>query len=457
MQASSRVHIDMCEGSIFPKMIRFSLPLMLSGILQLLFNAADIVVVGRFAGENSLAAVGSTGSLTNLMINLFIGMSIGANVTAARFIGSGQKRDIRLTVHTSMALSIICGLFLTVIGFFGAEWALTAMATPPEVLPLAVLYLRIYFLGMTANMVYNFGAAILRAAGDTQRPMIYLIIAGVINVVLNLIFVIGFKMGVAGVAIATVISQTVSAVLVVRCLCMEEGAIKLDIRALKLNRAKLMMILKVGIPAGVQGMMFSASNVVIQSSVNSFGNIIVAGNSAGLNIEGFVYVAMNSFYQACISFTGQNYGAGKYDRIDKVLITALVCVVVTGFVLGQIVIFFSRDLLSIYSDNPQVIAAGIVRIKVIVGTYALLGAEDVLVGNLRGVGYSFLPTIVSLICICVLRLLWIATAFQIPEYHIPEVIYYSYPISWFAALVANLACVLIVRRKINKKRVESGE
>ena len=456
MQASSRIHIDMCEGSIFPKMIRFSLPLMLSGILQLLFNAADIVVVGRFAGENSLAAVGSTGSLTNLMINLFIGMSIGANVTAARFIGSGQKRDIRLTVHTSIALSIICGLFLTVIGFFGAEWALAKMATPPEVLPLAALYLKIYFLGMTANMVYNFGAAILRAAGDTQRPMIYLIIAGVINVILNLIFVIGFRMGVAGVAIATVISQTVSALLVVRCLVKEEGAIKFDIRAMKIDRAKLLMILKVGVPAGVQGMLFSASNVVIQSSVNSFGNIVVAGNSAGMNIEGFVYVAMNSFYQACISFTGQNYGAGKYDRIDKILITALISVVVTGIVLGQAVIIFSHGLLSIYSDNPQVIAAGMVRIKIIVGTYALLGAEDVLVGNLRGVGYSLVPTLVSVVCICGLRLLWIWTVFTIPEYHIPETVYYSYPLSWFAALAANLACVLIVRRKIRKKMIKAA-
>lgn len=456
MQASSRIHIDMCEGSIFPKMIRFSLPLMLSGILQLLFNAADIVVVGRFAGENSLAAVGSTGSLTNLMINLFIGMSIGANVTAARFIGSGQKRDIRLTVHTSIALSIICGLFLTVIGFFGAEWALAKMATPPEVLPLAALYLKIYFLGMTANMVYNFGAAILRAAGDTRRPMIYLIIAGVINVILNLIFVIGFRMGVAGVAIATVISQTVSALLVVRCLVKEEGAIKLDIRAMKIDRAKLLMILKVGVPAGVQGMLFSASNVVIQSSVNSFGNIVVAGNSAGMNIEGFVYVAMNSFYQACISFTGQNYGAGKYDRIDKILITALISVVVTGIVLGQAVIIFSHGLLSIYSDNPQVIEAGMVRIKIIVGTYALLGAEDVLVGNLRGVGYSLVPTLVSVVCICGLRLLWIWTVFTIPEYHIPETVYYSYPLSWFAALVANLACVLIVRRKIRKKMIKAA-
>ncbi len=451
----SKVHIDMCEGAILPKMIRFSIPLMLSGILQLLFNAADIVVVGRFAGEASLAAVGSTGSLTNLMINLFVGMSIGANVTMAHFIGSGKRRDIRLTVHTSMLLSMICGVFLTILGFFGAEKALTMMETPPEVLPLAATYLKIYFLGMTSNMVYNFGSAILRASGDTQRPLVYLTVAGVINVVLNLIFVIGFKLDVAGVAAATAISQTVSAVLIVRCLMKEEGAIKLIPQALAIDPKKLKMILAVGIPAGFQGMMFSFSNVVIQSSVNSFGGVVVAGNSAAQNIEGFVYTAMNSFYQATVSFTGQNYGAGKYERIDKILMCALGCVFLTGTVLGSAVIWCSRSLLGIYSDNADVIALGMVRIRVIVGTYALLGMQEVLVGNLRGIGQSLVPTIVSFIFICGLRILWIATAFQIPEFHTPRTIFYSYPISWGAALFANLICVLFMRKRYMSQKREA--
>ena len=284
--------IDMCSGPILPKMLRFAVPLMFSSMLQLLFNAADVIVVGRFAGDNSLAAVGSTTALINLLTNLFLGLSIGANILAARHYGAREDEELSKTVHTAMLLSILSGVLLTVAGVLGARQILTWMQSPPEVLKLSALYLRIYFLGMTATMLYNFGAALLRAVGDTRRPLFYLSGAGVINVVLNLLFVIVLKMDVAGVALATVISQCISAFLVVRCLIKESGAIRLDLRRLKLHPTKLRQILRVGLPAGFQGILFSLSNVVIQSSVNSFGEIVVAGGSAASSVENFVYVAM---------------------------------------------------------------------------------------------------------------------------------------------------------------------
>ncbi|MBQ5311352.1 MAG: MATE family efflux transporter, partial [Oscillospiraceae bacterium] len=404
MASTNKYQMDMCSGEILPKIISFSLPLMFSSILQLLFNAADIVVVGRFAGDNSLAAVGSTSSLVNLIVNLFIGISVGANVTAARFYGAKRDDELHRTVHTSMMLSVISGIILTVTGFFGAQGMLELMSTPDEILPLASVYLRIYFLGMTPSMIYNFGSAILRAAGDTKRPMYYLLASGVINLILNLIFVIAFRMDVAGVALATVISQIVSATLIVRCLMKESGAIKLILKDLCLDGHKVSMILKIGIPAGFQGMMFSISNVVIQSSVNSFGSIVVAGNSAAMNIEGFVYVAMNSFYQSAISFVSQNYGAGQYKRIDKILLCSLACVTVAGLSLGMSAMIFSDKLLGIYSSSPEVIQAGVTRMNIIARTHFLCGIMDVTVGALRGIGRSVMPMIISLVCVCGLRL-----------------------------------------------------
>ena len=317
---AKKYEIDMCSGSILKKMLAFTIPLMFSSILQLLFNAADIVVVGKFAGDNSLAAVGSNTALINLLTNLFVGLSIGANVTAARFYGAKRDEDLSDTVHTSMAISLISGIFLTVVGILGARQMLEWMQTPEEVIDLASLYLRIYFIGMTSNMVYNFGSALLRAVGDTKRPLYYLIAAGIINIILNLIFVIVLKMDVAGVALATIISETVSAVLVVRCLMKETGAIKLILKKLHIDGAKLGMIMRIGLPAGFQGIVFALSNVVIQSSVNIFGIIVVAGNSAAANIEGFVYVAMNSFYQATISFVSQKFGEVKYEIINKIFL-----------------------------------------------------------------------------------------------------------------------------------------
>lgn len=360
---NKKYEIDMCSGSVFGKMLLFALPLMCSSILQLLFNAADIVVVGRFAGDNALAAVGSNTALINLLTNLFVGLSVGTNVLTAQYYGAKRERDLKETVHTSMLLSLYSGLLLTVVGLIGAPKLLELMQAPPEVLNLAVLYLRIYFLGMASMMVYNFGSAILRAVGDTKRPLYYLLGAGIVNVVLNLFFVIVCHLGVAGVAMATVISQTISAFLVVRCLVREQGGIHLDLKALAITKEKLGKIMQIGLPAGFQGTVFSLSNVVIQSAVNSFGNIAVAGNSAAANIEGFVYMAMNAFHQATISFTSQNYGARAYKRIYKILFAGELFVIVTGVVLGNLAVLLGESLLGIYSPSAEVITAGMARLK----------------------------------------------------------------------------------------------
>lgn len=440
--------IDMCNGPILKKMLLFSLPLMCSSILQLLFNAADIVVVGRFAGDNSLAAVGSNTSLINLLTNLFIGLSIGANVVAARYYGAKRDSDLSRTVHTAMLLSIYSGIVLALIGVLFARQILTWMRSPEEVLGLAAVYLRIYFLGMPATMIYNFGSAILRAAGDTKRPLYYLSGAGVVNVVLNLFFVITLKMDVAGVAAATVISQCISAFLVVRCLMKEEGSMKLVLKELHVYRDKLVRILRIGLPAGFQGIVFAIANVMIQSSVNLFGAVVVAGNSAASNIEGFVYAAMNAFYQATLSFTSQNMGAGKYKRINKILLLGQASVLAVGLILGNLAVVFGRELLRIYSSSAAVIDAGLNRLKIVSSTYAICGMMDVMVGALRGVGYSVLPMIVSLVGACGLRIIWLATVFQIERYHTIHTIYISYPISWIITLTAHVACFLWVKKKL---------
>lgn len=453
---NKKYEIDMCSGSVFSKMLFFALPLMCSSILQLLFNAADIVVVGRFAGDNALAAVGSNTALINLLTNLFVGLSVGSNVLTAQYYGAKKDRDLKETVHTSMLLSIYSGVLLTVIGLAGARGLLELMQAPPEVLELAVLYLRIYFLGMTSMMVYNFGSAILRAVGDTKRPLYYLLSAGIVNVVLNLFFVIACHMGVAGVGIATVISQTISALLVVRCLVREQGGIHLEIKELSISKEKLAKIMQIGLPAGFQGTVFSLSNVVIQSAVNSFGNIAVAGNSAAANIEGFVYMAMNAFYQATISFTSQNYGAKEYKRIYKILFAGELFVVITGTLLGNLAVFFGETLLGIYSSSAEVIAAGMMRVRIICSVYALCGVMDVLVGALRGIGYSIIPMIVSLVGACGLRLVWIATVFQIPEYHSLTTVYISYPITWTITLTVHAITFALAARKVLRSS-QTGE
>ncbi len=448
--------MDMCSGPILKKMLLYSAPLMASGVLQLMFNAMDIVVVGKFAGDNSLAAVGSNTSIIGLITNLFIGLSVATNVMIARFFGSKDVKALTRTVHTSMLLSLLSGILLTVIGVGGAKWILELMQTPAEVLPLAVLYLRIYFLGMTATMIYNFGSAILRGIGDTRRPLYFLITAGVINVALNLIFVIIFKMDVAGVALATVISQCVSAYMVTRCLMREKGAIRLHLKALRIDKDKLLTIFRIGLPAGFQGIMFSISNVIIQSSVNSFGPIIMAGNAAAQNLESFVYIAMNAFHQAAVTFTSQNFGAMKWKRINKTVVYAQVCVTAVGLLLGNLVCVFGKPLVGIYTSNPEVVSAGLDRLNIIARTQATAGMMDVMVGALRGVGYSLMPMIVSLIGVCGIRIMWIFTVFRMEQFHTIQNLYISYPLSWFATFLVHLGCFLVIRTKLEKRMKTHG-
>lgn len=442
--------IDMCEGPILSKMLRFALPLMLSSMLQLLFNAADIVVVGRFCGEDSMAAVGSTTPMINLLTNLFIGLSIGANVLVAKYYGAKEERHVKEAVHTAMALSIVCGLILTIFGLAFTKQLLIWMKNPKDVLPLSEKYLKIYFLGIIAMMIFNFGNSILRAVGDTKRPMYYLLLAGVINLLLNLFFVIVLKMDVAGVGLATIISQFVSAILIVRCLCKDSDIYQLTIRKIKFHMDALKKILYVGIPSGLYGTIFSLSNVVIQSSINSFGKVVMAGSAAAANIEGFVYMAMNSFHQAAVSFTSQNYGAGKFNRIWKVAITSQGLVILTGLLFGNAAVLFGNQLLGIFSDKPDVIAEGLIRLKYICGPYFLCGMMDVMVGLLRGLGKSILPTVVSLIGACGLRLVWIFTVFTIPTYHTTRILFLSYTITWIITVLAHIICFLLIWRGIKR-------
>lgn len=444
---NNNTEIDMCNGRLLPSIMRFAIPLMLSSVLQLLFNAADIIVVGRFAGENALAAVGSNTSLINLMTNLFLGLAIGTNVLAAQFTGAGRKDRLKLTIQTSVSLGIISGLILTVIGLLFAKQILLLMQTPDEIIGLSSLYLRVYFLGMPAMMVYNFGSAIMRAKGDTKRPLYYLLAAGCINVVLNLIFVIAFKMDVLGVALATVISQCISSGLIIRCLIRDKGDFHLDLRRLRPDAGTVRSILRIGIPAGIQGVVFSLSNVVIQSSINSFGATVMAGNAAAANLEGFVWVAMNAFNQAALTFTGRNLGAGKYSRINRIMITTESCEVLTGLILGSLIFILYRPLLGIYSDVPEVIDAGHTRLTYICLTYCFCGMMDCIVGSIRGMGAAIVPTVVSLIGACGLRILWIATIFQIPQFHTLEMLYISYPVSWLITFFAHMVYYTMLRKK----------
>jgi len=443
--------MDLCEGSILKKLLLFAVPLIASSVLQLFFNAADVIVVGQFAGDNSLAAVGSNGSIINLLTNVFIGLSVGANVLVARFFASKEEEKLRKTVHTAISISVICGVLLAVVGVLAAKQLLIWMQSPAEVIELATLYLRIYFLGMPAMMAYNFGAAILRGVGDTKRPLYYLTFSGVINVVLNLIFVIFLHMDVAGVALATVISQCVSAVLVLRCLMKEESGIRLERQYLGIDKGIFLRILQIGLPAGVQGSLFSLSNVVIQSSINSFGATVIAGNSAASNIEGFVYVAMNAFAQAIVAFVSQNLGAGKYERINKVVVTTQVCVLIVGFVLGSGVCLLGEPLIGLYSDSAAVVAAGVRRLSIICIAYALCGMMDCMVGALRGLGYSIMPMIVSLLGACAFRLVWISVLFMNDKFHSIDTIYYTYPISWTLTLSVHVICFLVIRHKLKKQ------
>ena len=441
--------MDMTEGPLTTKIIKFTIPVMLTGILQLLFNTADVIVVGRFTGKTALAAVGSTGSLINLLVSLFMGLSIGTNVLVARYQGAKDDKSVSETVHTSIALGIVGGLILLIVGVVATRPLLEMMATPEDVIDQSTLYMRILFFGMPLNLILNFGAAILRAIGDTKRPLYYLTVAGVINLFLNIFLVTVFSLGVAGVAIATVISEGVSCGLILLCLKHETGAIRLYFNRIKINPSKCVDIMKIGLPAGLQGCIFSISNVLIQSSVNSFGSTVMAGNTAASNIEGFVYVSMNSLHQTCISFTSQNFGAGKFKRIKMVLINCLVIVAIAGLVLGNSAYFFGKFLLSAYNNEAEVISYGLIRLSIISTMYFLCGLMDVMVGAMRGIGYSILPMIVSLVGACGLRIVWIYTVFV--KFRTLDILFISYPVTWTITFLSHLVCYYIVTRKYKDK------
>ena len=444
----NKYEIDMCNGTIMDKLISFSIPLMLSGILQLMFNAVDIVVVGRFSGSQALAAVGSTTALINVFTNLFIGISLGANVLAARYYAAGKTKEMSETVHTAIALALVSGVAMAVIGVVFARGALEIMGTPDDVIVKSTLYMRIYFCGMPFFMMYNYGAAILRAVGDTKRPLIFLIVSGVINAVLNLFLVIGFHLDVAGVGIATVISQLVSCILVLRCLHHTESSYQLHLAKLRIRSVYLKQIFEVGVPAGIQSTVINISNAMLQSSVNSFGSIAMAGYTASNNIFGFLYVSVNSFTQACMSFTSQNYGVKKLKRMDRVLIDCMILSVVVTLILGSSVYIFGPELLHIYSNQADVIKYGMEIFSYTTVTYFLCGLMDLFPGALRGMGYSTVPMILSIIGTVGVRIIWIYGLF--PSHRSLTFLFLSYPVSWIATIIMQVICFWFVRKKIHR-------
>ena len=445
---SNKYEIDMCNGSIMDKLVSFALPLMLSGILQLMFNAVDIIVVGRFSGSEALAAVGSTTALINVFTNLFIGISLGANVLAARFFAAGRKEEMSETVHTSITLALISGILMAFVGLVFSKGALELMGTPEDVIGLSTLYMRIYFMGMPFFMLYNYGAAILRAVGDTKRPLYFLIIAGVINAGLNMVLVIVFGLGVAGVGIATVFSQMVSCVLVLTCLCRTEGSYKLSFSKLSMKGYYLKQIFQVGIPAGIQSTVINFSNALLQSSVNSFGSTAMAGYTAANNILGFLYVSINSVTQACMSFTSQNFGVGKYKRMDRVLIDCMILSVGAALVLGCGAYFFGAEILQIYTEEADVIQCGVEILSITTVPYFLCGIMDLFPGALRGMGYSAVPMVLSIIGTFGMRVLWIFAFF--PQHRSLYFLFISYPASWIATIVMQVVCYYFVRKHCYK-------
>ncbi len=438
----------MCNGTIMDKLISFSLPLMLSGILQLMFNAVDIIVVGRFSGSSALAAVGSTTALINVFTNLFIGISLGANVLAARFYAAGREKEMSETVHTAITLALISGIVMAFVGLFFSRLALEWMDTPSDVIDQSALYMKIYFIGMPFFMLYNYGAAILRAVGDTKRPLFFLMISGAINALLNLLLVIVFHLGVAGVAIATVISQMISCFLVLRCLCRSESSYRLQFSKLMIRGIYFKQILQVGLPAGIQSMVINFSNVLLQSSVNSFGSIAMAGYTAANNIFGFLYVSVNSITQACMSFTSQNYGVGRHKRMDRVLLDCLILSVVVSGVLGGSAYLFGPQLLTIYTKDPQVIACGVEILLYTTVTYFLCGIMDLFPGALRGMGHSAVPMILSVIGTVGMRVFWIYLIF--PAHRSLSILFISYPASWIFTIVMQVICFFLVRKKVHR-------
>lgn len=445
--------IDMLNGPIFPSIVKYTIPIMLTNVLQLLFNAADLVIVGQYCGSISVAAVSATGALTNLIVNLFIGLSIGAGVAVAHGLGGNDHKSVSESIHTALPTALISGVILTILGVFLSEPMLKMMDTPPDILPLATVYMEIYFAGIIFSMVYNFCASILRAAGDTKGPLIYLIIAGIINVILNIFFVKAFHMNVAGVALATTISQGISAVLVVLALVRRTDSCHLNLKKMRIHKAPLLKIIQIGLPAGIQGSLFSIANVMIQSSINGFNSsAVMSANGAASNIDGFIYMILNSFHQTAVNFIGQNAGAFQFKRIKKIFIQCCLCATVLGLAISLLMHSFGEVLLSIYiTDSPEAISYGMVRFTYLALPYFLCGIMDISTGALRGLGASIAPMIISILGICVFRIVWIYTIFRMPEYHTLGTLYLSYPISWILTLVPQTMIFFHTYRKRMKQ------
>ncbi len=442
---------DFTEGAIFSKLIKFALPLMATGLLQMLYNASDMIVVGRFSPSKEIAmgAVGSCSALINLILNLFMGLATGAGVLAAQNIGAKKYDHLKRVLDTSMVTSLICGVVLAIFGFFMAEPLLTLMGTPDTVIVEAVPYMKAYFVGVPACMLYNFLAAILRSSGDSKRPLIFLAISGACNVGLNLIMVLCFSMGAVGVGIATTAAQYISAIMIFIYMSRADIVCKIDTKNIRPSREKLLSMIRIGMPAGVQGMLFSISNVLMQSTVNTYGDVIVNGNSAAANIEGFVYICMNAMYHSTLTFVGQNVGAGKYDRIKKIVLQNALLVSAVGLVIGVAVTAFHEPLLQIYAPESEAVrAAAANRLYVICSTYFLCGLMEVGCGAVRGMGKAILPMMVSLTGSCLLRIVWIFTICPLFPGNI-YVLYLCYPITWVVTSAAHFVCSVIVSKKLN--------
>lgn len=450
-EKTKKYEIDMTEGPILKKMLRFAIPVMFTGLLQLLFNAADIIVVGRFAGDAALAAVGAAGSPVHLVVTLLLGLSMGVNVVVAKAFGAGREKDIHEAVHTSILLAVIGGILMACVGLLVCTSLLRITGTPEEILPLSRQYMNILFIGIPVMALYNFGAGIFRARGDTKRPLYFLLAAGVLNVCLNLFFVIVMHLAVMGVALATVLSQILSMSLIIGTLMRDKGAFRLQLSKLKLYRSKVKPILVIGIPAGIQGMLFSVSNMAIQSSINSFGKIYMAGSSASSSLEGFTFTAMDALSQAAVSFTSQNIGAAKTERIPLVFRNAVMLVTLAGLILGVSTYVFGRPLLSIYTQNPAVIDAGMIRMMLLCLPYFICGIMNVIASVIRGMGYSIVPTIVTVVGVCGLRIVWIATVCQLPMCSSIEWVYASYPFSWVVTALAHYIYYKIAYKQTKKE------
>ena len=441
--------LDMTTGPFFKKILIFSIPLMLTGVLQLVYNAADVMVVGRFAGSDSLAAVGSTSSLVNLIINLFVGLSTGAGVVTARHIGANSIDRIHKSVHTAMAISVASGFVVGVFGFFMSGKLLELMGTPENVLPLATLYLKIYFLGAPGSLIYNFGASIVRATGDTKRPLIILSSTGIINVVLNLILVVFFHMNVAGVAIATIVAQYVSAFFIVVRLTNIENACRLNFKKIKVHKEELKEIFRIGLPAGFQSSLFSFSNVLIQSTINTFGSVAMAGNTAAQNADAIIYTCTNAFGQASMTFSSQNIGAKKYENLRKVYFLCMGLALAVSVIFGAIGLIFPEEIIGIFTTDPDVIEIGKQRLYIMMLTYFLCSLMDVSGCQIRGMGKSIEPMIITLLGACGIRVLWLYTGYPLKQ----ELwnLYISYPISWGITFIALFISFLVFEKRIKRR------